>query len=230
MDNTTIDINNEETKSSKNLSKKLIILSMAFLLLLLVGSVLWIYKLNNSNKKANIELNNSKIKIDELQKKVEFLNIQVDTTLHNLNKEMMSVDALKKENDSLKSLYPIYITKIEVANVDSAFKNISSFGKEISAAKSMYLIPRITYSAFNSSKSIELKVRLYGADGKCVTGDSSPNGYSYIYKINDVSPGEYILLLSGWGGSDRGHFGPGTYRYEVWYNEMCLKSITFKLK
>ena len=43
-------------------------------------------------------------------------------------------------------------------------------------------------------------------------------------------PGENTLSLSGWGGADRGHFSPGTYRYEVWYDDMCLKAVTFKLR
>ena len=79
-------------------------------------------------------------------------------------------------------------------------------------------------------EKIELKVRLYDADGKCVTGNSSPDGFSYVYKLNPILPGENTLSLSGWGGADRGHFVRGTYRYEVWYEDMCLKSVTFNLK
>ena len=45
-----------------------------------------------------------------------------------------------------------------------------------------------------------------------------------------VYPTDNVVSLKGWGGSDRGHFLPGTYRYEVWYNDMCFKAVTFKLK
>ena len=43
-----------------------------------------------------------------------------------------------------------------------------------------------------------------------------------------------VILCGGrasrMGGADKGHFKPGTYRYEVWYNDMCLKQCVFRLK
>lgn len=223
-----IDIENGGKKSRK--SSKILIGALSVLSLLLAGSLVWLYFMSNDSNVAKSGLKNANGKISELQTKINSLNIEVDTTKRNLNKERATNEMLQHENDSLRELFPIYIKKLEVANADGGGRAISPYGKDIVAASSMYLMPRITYHAFLPGETIELKVRLYGADGKCVTGDSSPDGFSYTYKINPVMPGDNTLSLSGWGGGDRGHFARGMYRYEVWYEDMCLKAVTFNLK
>lgn len=219
-------IDNVEKKKSGKFMK---ILSLV-LFLLLAGSAAWIYHITNDTDVAKSGLKNANSKISDMQGELSNLKIELDTTARNLKQERTANEGLKKENDSLRSIFPIFIRKIEVANADGSGHSISGYGKDIVASTSMYLMPRITYYAFKPGENIEIFVRLYGADGKCVTGNSSPEGYSYSYKINPILPGENTLALSGWGGADKGHFSPGTYRYEVWYDDMCLKSVTFKLK
>ena len=73
-------------------------------------------------------------------------------------------------------------------------------------------------------------VRLYDNEGKLVTGNTSPNGYSYSYQLNPIELNENTVSLSGWGGGDKGHFQPGVYRYEVWLGDRCLSQKFFRLK
>lgn len=226
LDNNTVDIDNKEKKKGGKFLKYLSLI----LFLLLAGSAAWIYHITNDTDVAKSGLKNANGRISDLEGTLSSLRFELDTTARSLDQERKANEVLKKENDSLRTIFPIYIRNIEVANADGSGRTISGYGKDISASTSMYLMPRITYYAFKPGENIEIFVRLYGADGKCVTGDSSPDGYSYSYKINPVMPGENTLSLSGWGGADRGHFSPGTYRYEVWYDDMCLKAVTFKLR
>jgi len=229
--NTNSTDNTSYISEKKGISKWVItiLVLIGLMLILAAGTYVWVHQINIKKNAAGIGLKNANIKIDTLDNKVTDLVIQLDTTRQRLEKEMILNEVLKKENDSLRNLFPIQIRKLEVANVDSTGNTISSYGESVVAAKSMYLMPRITYYSFKPGEKVELLIKLYDNDGDCITGDNSPNGFSYSYVIDYLRPGENILSLSGWGGPDMGHFQPGTYRFEIWYKDMCLKYKTFKL-
>lgn len=202
----------------------------AVLLLLLIASWAGGYYLFKDSGTAKAGLRNANGKVAELQRKNNALRSELDTTAISLQRERLAHERLQLENDSLKTLYPVNVTKLEVANADGKGNAVSPYGKDIVASNSMYLMPRITYWGLKVGETITLNVRLYDHEGKLVTGTSSPAGYSFSCKIDPVLPGENSQALSGWGGADRGHFRAGTYRYEVWYDDMCLKQVQFKLK
>jgi len=227
--NNNIDYSNNVNVDGKKHGKGAKILT-AFLALLLVASLAGVYFLFQDSDTAKAGLKSANGQIAELQKNVNDLRIQLDTTKLNLRKEKNMREQLELENDTLKTLLPIYISELEVANADGRGNTISAYGKPISASSSMYLMPRIKYWGLRAGIKVELMVRLYNNEGKLVTGSTSPAGYSYSYKIDPLLPNENTLSLSGWGGADRGHFKPGTYRYEVWYGDMCLRQKVFILK
>ena len=202
----------------------------AVLLLLLIASWAGGYYLFKDSGTAKAGLRNANGKVAELQRNNNALRSELDTTAISLQRERLAHERLQLENDSLKTLYPVNVTKLEVANADGKGNAVSPYGKDIVASNSMYLMPRITYWGLKVGETITLNVRLYDHEGKLVTGTSSPAGYSFSCKIDPVLPGENSQALSGWGGADRGHFRAGTYRYEVWYDDMCLKQVQFKLK
>lgn len=202
----------------------------ALLILLLMASWAGGYYLFKDSGTAKAGLKDANGKVAELQRKNNALRSELDTTALSLKRERLAHERLQLENDSLKTLYPINVTKLEVANADGRGNAVSPYGKDIVASNSMYLMPRITYWGLKIGETITLNVRLYDHEGKLVTGSSSPSGYSFSCKIDPVLPGENSQALSGWGGADRGHFRSGTYRYEVWYDDMCLKQVEFKLK
>lgn len=203
---------------------------VALLFMLLAASMAAAYFLFQDSDSAKAGLKDANGQIASLQKEVNALKIQLDTTTTNLYRERSARAKLQLDVDTLKTLFPMHVTKLEVANADGSGTSVSAYGSDIAAASSMYLMPRITYMGLSVGKELELMVRLYDHEGKLVTGANSPAGYSYSCKIGTIMPGENTVALSGWGGADRGHFRPGTYRYEVWYNDMCLKQCVFKLK
>ena len=229
MDNEIDNIDYNATDEPRKKGRGAKILN-ALLLLLLIASGGGGYYLFKDSGTAKANLKDANGKVAELQKKNNALRSELDTTAISLQRERLAHKRLQLENDSLKTLYPINVTKLEVANADGHGNAVSAYGKDIQASTSMYLMPRITYWGLNVGEKITLNVRLYDHDGKLVTGTSSPDGYSFSCKIDPVLPGENSQSLSGWGGADRGHFRAGTYRYEVWYDDMCLRQVEFKLK
>lgn len=216
----------DEPRKGKRWTKILV----ALLLLLLVGSTAGAYFLLKDSGSAKADLKDANGQITALQREVNGLKSQLDTTSQSLYRERIARTKLQLENDTLKTLFPLYISTLEVANADGKGNSISSYGKDISASSSMYLMPRITYLGMKVGDTIELMVRLYDHENKLVTGANSPAGYSFSCKVGPIMPNENTVSLSGWGGADKGHFKPGTYRYEVWYNDMCLKQCVFRLK
>lgn len=235
MDNDTQIIeNNEEMPAKRKRSKlaKFLWALVALLALALAASWVWIHHISNNKDAADMGLKNANGQVAALQSEITNLNFQLDTTSQALKKERISRETLTKENDSLRTIFPFYIKKLEVANADGTGSPISSFGSDISASSSMYLLPRIIYYGFKPGEKVELQVKLYNPDGNIVLGSESPKdgSYSYTYTIKTVYPSDNVVSLKGWGGSDKGHFSPGTYRYEIWHDDMCFKAVTFKLK
>lgn len=123
---------------------------------------------------------------------------------------------------------PFIITKLEVANVDSNSKIISDFGRTIWDHKTKYLQPRITLKPFKSSGTYTIYVKLY-KNGSLTTGTSSPSGYSYSDKVTISGNFSHVFTLSSWGSDTAGHWSAGEYRFEIWYDDYCVGSKTFKV-
>lgn len=234
MDNDTQIINNNQAPERRRQGKlsRFLWALVALLALALAASWVWIHHISNNKNAADMGLKNANGQVATLKSQVASLNFQLDTTTQALKKERLAREALAKEGDSLRTLFPIYIKKLEVANADGSGKPITTFGGDIQASTSMYLLPRITYYGFKPGEKVELQVKLYNPDGNIVLGGESPKdgSYSYSYTVSTVYPADNVESLKGWGGSDKGHFYPGTYRYEIWCGDMCFKSVTFKLK
>lgn len=92
----------------------------------------------------------------------------------------------------------------------------------------MYLTPRITYTGINTGRSINLKIRWYRPNGTMSSGDSSPSGFSQQNSLY-VYSGSNTETLQGWGNKTKGYWGKGTYRIEIWYENVCLKAKTFTI-
>lgn len=123
---------------------------------------------------------------------------------------------------------PFIITKLEVANTDENNKIIQDFGESIWDFKTKYLTPRITVKPFKSTGSYTIYVKLY-KDGSLKTGTSSPSGYSYSSKVTISGNSSQVFTLSGWGSKTAGHWSTGEYRFEIWYDDYCIGSKTFKV-
>lgn len=186
----------------------------------------------------NGSLNDTKYELSNAKSEISDLNGQISNLQSNLESTKSSLSVARKERDEAKEKLsefkneigesiPILITDIEIANTYNGGDIETDYGNSIYSSNTMYLKPRITYKGIKTGENIDLSVRLYTPSGLS-TGTSSPSGYSYSTSIY-VYSGENKEALTSWGGSSRGHWSRGTYRFEIWHNNVCLKSKTFSI-
>lgn len=148
---------------------------------------------------------------------------QKQAYLKEYNTNKLKVARLNK----LAATYPIIIEEVQIGNITHSGSIDVDYGETIYASRSMYLKPKIKYTSFTGDR-IKLKVKLFSPSGLS-RGDSSPSGYTYDTDVT-VSKGAHSeALLSGWGNAERGYWGRGSYRIEIWYNDVCLKTHSFRL-
>lgn len=179
---------------------------------------------NNTISIQNDSINSKDGQISLLRNKVRNLNVRLNDEREKREKTENDFSSFKS---SLSSSLPILITDIKIANVYYDGSIETSYGSSIYSSGTMYLKPRITYTGIRTGEIITLYARLYGTSGTLQTGNSSPSGYTFS-DIMTISSGEgNTYELSGWGNSNKGNWGRGTYRYEIWYGNVCLRAKTF---
>ncbi len=191
-----------------------------------------ITSLNQTIQEQTDNIQSLQIDIDNKNQTISTLNTtnkEQETTIAKLQKDNYNLLKIKKElsdiNNQLKNKLPLIIKDIEIANGDYDGNVETDYGKKIYASSTMYLQPRIKYIGFISENKT-LKVKWYTPDGSLSTGNSSPEGFSQseTYYIMTESN---TLTLRGWGNKNKGHWQKGTYRIEIWYEDICLKAKTF---
>lgn len=210
------------------------------LFIAIIGCCIGIYWLNDSLNSTQNELeeaNNTILSkeavINEKSTEISGLKSQIGELQSSLSNEKKQREKTENELESLRnsisSSIPLLITDIEIANVynDGTFE--TNYGNIIYASNSMYLKPRITYTGIRNGDNITLYAKLYGISGTLQKGSSSPNGYTFSSSFTISEGNENTYHMSGWGGSSKGFWSRGTYRYEIWYGNMCLASKTFTL-
>lgn len=234
-DNNNLRKKNEELKeqNTKILRQKKQFKNVIFLILAVLGCGVGLLFLNDNLNTTKSELAKANNTISIRDDSIKSKDNQISNLNVRLNNEREQREKTENEYRSFKSSFssaiPILITDIEIANVYNDGSVETSYGSSIYSSNSMYLKPRITYTGIRDGESITLYARLYGTSGTLQTGNSSPSGYSFSNSMT-ISSGEGIVYeLSGWGNSNKGYWKRGSYRYEIWYEDMCLKSKSFTI-
>jgi DNA repair exonuclease SbcCD ATPase subunit len=133
---------------------------------------------------------------------------------------------LKEQLDAVSQYYPIIIKSIKVGNVDRIGNVETACGEKLYSSTSMYLTPQIEYIGLKQGQTITLYLKLYN-DGNLSTSTTSPSGYSFERDISISNEGKE--RMRGWGDMSKGSWDAGNYRYEIWYEGTCLKTVDFIL-
>lgn len=144
-----------------------------------------------------------------------------------LEESLLELADVHSKLDRVSEAYPMIITDIDIRNISKSGEIQTDYGNTIYDYETMYLQPRISYYGL-ISEDISLKCKLYNPSGKMTTGTTSPSGYSFS-DSKHVWEGTNTMTLSGWGSATKGYYDSGTYRIEIWYNDICLKSKTFTI-
>lgn len=140
--------------------------------------------------------------------------------------DLKSVNISGGSGSAFSSYIPFLVTELEVANTDENNEIIQDFGSTIYDYKTKYLSPRITVIPTKTGE-FTINIKLF-KDGVLKEG-SKVKGFSYSSKVNINSLSSHTFKLSGWGGSDAGHWSMGDYRFEIWYDGYCLGSYDFRV-
>lgn len=202
-----------------------------------------ISKENTSLKKENSYLKEENRKIRQQKKQFLYVIIlciavigcgvglsSLQVSLSNEKSKREEAESkLEDLKSSISSSIPMLITDIEIANIYKGGSIETNYSGSIYSSNSMFLMPRITYTGIRTGESITLYAKLYGISGTLQTGKSSPSGYTFSDNVTVSSGSGNTYELKGWGGSDKGFWSRGTYRYEIWYGNVCLRAKTFTL-
>lgn len=122
---------------------------------------------------------------------------------------------------------PLIITDVQIGNTDYDGNVQTPYGNSISENDTMYLKPKVKYFGIKSGVQT-LRIRWIKPDGSISKGNSSVGDFSQIsgYKITSGQRDE--ICLSGWGGTNKGHWKAGQYFIEIWHDDIRLirKSFT----
>lgn len=208
--------------------------------LLLIGGIITAFIISEKNGNISYleeEISSLNSKVDrlnnEIQEKTESLESMTDNRnrlAESVRQKEQRIDELESRIKDIASRYPLIINRIEIGNTDYDGNIITDYGNTIYSSQTMYLKPRI-FGIGLASGEINLKVRIVNPENRISTSSGTSSDFSvfsYTYSYY-VMKGDDSGTLSGWGGTDRGHWKSGSYRIEIWYEDVCLKAKTFRI-
>ena len=215
---------------------------VAILAVVVVFAIIGLLRLKTSLDSTQGDLAMAHSEIAQKETNLETLNNKLNAVRRKLASEEKKREHAEEELSELKGLFneymPIIITKVEVANVYSNGEVETDFGESIRSDYTMYLKPRITYLGLKlktdeeenedgEEKEMTLRVKLYSTDRLC-QNSYSPSDCSWTEDIS-INEGENVYVGRPFGSREFGTWDSGTYRYEFWYNSICLKSYSFTI-
>ena len=177
---------------------------------------------------AYYEIKAAKIAQSEAQEKIHQLQDTLkdgDSRFNAIKWEKQEAEEKLKIWTNYTSQIPFVITDVQIANGDYNRNIITNYGSIIYSSSTMYLMPKIKYYGMSAGTK-NIKVKLYRPDGTMCTGNSSPAGCTYK-EDKYFYTGHNEASFIGWGGSPKGFWKAGKYRFEFWYNNTCLGQKTF---
>lgn len=140
--------------------------------------------------------------------------------------------ALETMHDAVYDFYntaynaPFTINSVSIGNVDRDGDIITSYGSTIYSYKTKYIKPKLSVNV-NKAGTYDIYVKFYSPSGLSTSSDS-PAGYSYTSSVTMTS-GTTSYYVSGWGGTDAGHWKAGNYLIEFYYNGNLIGSKSFTI-
>lgn len=169
------------------------------------------------------------IKRDSLLLQTNEINRLINDLSATNNRLSSAQKELSDYKDKVGKHMPLVINNIELANYTAnQGRVISDYGQRIYSNESRWVWFRINYDGIVSgTKNLHYKV--YDQKGQLITCSSSPSGYSWSSDIYVYGDNNNSVVLFGWGADNASTWSTGTYRIEIWYNDMCLKSKSFTI-
>ena len=187
-----------------------------------------IQELKNQNQEQQEQIKVQTQTIEEINSDLSAANTRItslnqtihskDNTISELNAKIEDKDSKIKNLEAKINNVPPIITDIEIKN------NGDDYGKTIYSSKATYLYPKVTYVGFSSGYKT-FKVKWYDSKGVLQQFAESPPNFTFSDEVYISMGSNTTTSISGYGNSTPGKFWkPGTYRIEIWCNNICLKT------
>lgn len=197
----------EEAESSKST------LHVLYMIAIIALGITAFVQCNQNLNKEN-EINYLYGKKSNLESQVKTLKSQ-NTDLTNANK-------------SLSSVLERIGSKTSLFLGDVSFRNSGeSYGNTIYSNKTTYINPKVEIFSLIDGR-VDINVKFYTPYGLS-TGTSSSGGYSYSDYFYVTKNQTTTCEFNGWGGSDKGHWSSGNYRFEFYYKGKCIGTKSFTI-
>lgn len=222
----TLKNNIESLSKQKKQYRWVIMLSM-----LVVAGLIAILFFNRNVNELRSELTKREYSVDSLKNVVTYRDSVIDTQKQELNVTKNTLRVVRKDLKQTQSVLDDFALYMPLSVSDMEIKNENeSYGERIYSGRTTYIYPKLTiYSLIEGS--VDLYTKFYTPNGLSASSKASisPAGYSYKNNVSLYKNQSTTVYLSGWGGEDKGHWGKGFYRIEVWYNNVCIKAKTFQI-
>jgi len=216
-----------KTKYSKLNEQKRQYKKVVVLCILTVACGIGLFFLKDSLDSTRDNLVDARNDIVQKDGNIKKLNKKITALQTSLSEEKQWRKKLENTITEFKNYMPVMITDVEIANTYKGGDIETDYGEDIYSSRSMYLKPRIVYKGIKTGENIMLSVKLYAPSG-LRRSSSSPSDCTFMDSLY-VYGGSNIESLSCWGSKSKGFWKSGTYRYEVWYGDVCLKAKTFTI-
>lgn len=145
------------------------------------------------------------------------------------NDVLAECESVSKVTVSPKIDLPFLVSEFEIANTEKDGTVITDFGSSIKSRDTKYLCPRITINPIGASEAYTVYVRLYRNNVLVSNSSNPPTDYTYEDDVTVNGTSGQVIRLSGWGKDKYGTWKKGSYRFEVWHNDVCLGSKSFEV-
>lgn len=196
------------------------------LAVLVIGFIL--FSINGSLNKTKEELSSAKEENNNLRLKITQMYDEITQKENSLQESRTKLNKAERLLNNVGTAMPILISDIQIANVYQNGDIETDYGETIYSYNTMFLKPKIVYMGIKPYETIELYVKLFTPSGTISSGTSSPPGYSFSTSLY-VEYGEDSKELTGFGNTTKGNWSSGSYKYEIWYKDVCLKTKTFNI-
>ena len=219
---------NDELLKKKKQYKAVVTL-FVIIILCCIGLLYFYIEITGKTQHIQELENEITIKRDSLLLQNNEINRLVDD-LSSTNRRLSSVQSeLSDYKDKVGKHMPLVINNIELANYTAnQGRVISDYGQRIYSNESRWVWFRINYDGIVSGTK-NLHYKIYDQKGQLETCSSSPSGYSWSSDIYIYGDNNNSVVLFGWGADNASTWSTGTYRIEIWHNDMCLKSKSFTI-
>lgn len=195
----------KENGAAKKGSKVLLIVAGV----IIAGLVIMLINLNSANNRQSDEINRLANVVADLSNKNASLKSSVEASEQTFNAILGNKEIKAFVNDLTNTGDPV--------------------GTPIVSSKTTYLIPWVTVFSKVPINNGTFYVKFYTPTGLS-TGSESKGGYSYSDNFSVEANKPTTLQFIGWGGETPGHWSPGDYRIEIWYDGKRIGSNTFRVR